>query len=68
MKCTRCRARAEVQLRAHNAAFCRPCFLLVFRRQVEHFFRTHGRAVWGRGFDAGSAIAAFHRAAQITPR
>ena len=35
MKCTRCRARAEVQLRAHNAAFCRPCFLLVFRRQVE---------------------------------
>jgi len=35
MKCTRCRARAEVQLRAHNAAYCRPCFLLVFRRQVE---------------------------------
>ena len=35
MKCTRCRARAEVQLRAHNAAYCRECFLLVFRRQVE---------------------------------
>jgi tRNA-5-methyluridine54 2-sulfurtransferase len=35
VKCTRCRARAEVQLRAHNAAFCRPCFLFVFRRQVE---------------------------------
>jgi len=42
--------------------------LFLFRRQVEHFFRAHGRAVWGRGFDAGSAIAAFHRAAQITPR
>jgi uncharacterized protein (TIGR00269 family) len=35
MKCTRCRARAEVQLRAHNAAFCRPCYLFYFRRQVE---------------------------------
>jgi uncharacterized protein (TIGR00269 family) len=35
VKCTRCRARAEVQLRAHNAAFCRPCFLFVFVRQVE---------------------------------
>lgn len=35
MKCTRCRERAEVQLRAHNAAYCRPCYLYVFRRQVE---------------------------------
>lgn len=35
MKCTRCRARAEVQLRAHNSAFCRACFLFFFRRQVE---------------------------------
>lgn len=35
MKCTRCRATAEVQLRAHNSAFCRPCFLFFFRRQVE---------------------------------
>ncbi len=35
MKCTRCRAKAEVQLRAHNAAFCRPCYLFYFRRQVE---------------------------------
>ena len=33
-KCTRCRARAEVQLRSHNAAFCRPCYLVFFRRQV----------------------------------
>jgi tRNA-5-methyluridine54 2-sulfurtransferase len=35
MKCKRCRDRAEVQLRAHNAAFCRPCFLFFFRRQIE---------------------------------
>ncbi|MGD9762998.1 MAG: tRNA(Ile)-lysidine synthetase [Candidatus Binatia bacterium] len=35
MKCTRCRAPAEVQLRQHNSNFCRACFLLVFQRQVE---------------------------------
>jgi uncharacterized protein (TIGR00269 family) len=35
MKCTRCRERAEIHLRAHNSAFCRPCFLFYFRRQVE---------------------------------
>ena len=35
MKCTRCKAPAEVQLRAHNSNFCRPCFVFVFRRQVE---------------------------------
>jgi uncharacterized protein (TIGR00269 family) len=35
VKCTRCRGAAEVQLRAHNSAFCRSCYLLFFRRQVE---------------------------------
>ncbi len=35
MKCTRCKAPAEVQLRAHNSNFCRPCFVFIFRRQVE---------------------------------
>lgn len=35
MKCVRCRARPEIYLRAHNAAFCRPCFLGFFRRRVE---------------------------------
>jgi len=35
MKCTRCRAKAEVELRSHNAGFCRPCYLFYFRRQVE---------------------------------
>ncbi len=33
--CTRCRARAEVQLRHHNAGFCRPCFVFYMQRQVE---------------------------------
>jgi len=35
MKCVRCRAKPELYLRAHNAAFCRPCFVLFFRRRVE---------------------------------
>jgi tRNA-5-methyluridine54 2-sulfurtransferase len=35
MRCVRCRAKPEIYLRAHNAAFCRPCFLLFFRRRVE---------------------------------
>jgi len=35
VKCKRCREKAEVALRAHNAAFCRPCYLGYFRRQVE---------------------------------
>lgn len=35
MKCTRCRASAEINLRSHHAAFCRPCFILHFQRQVE---------------------------------
>ncbi len=43
----------------------RSTHLFLFRRQVEHFFRTHGPTVWGRGFDAGRAIASFHRAARI---
>jgi hypothetical protein len=39
--------------------------LFLFRKQVEHFFRNHGRAVWGRGFDAERALAAFRRGARI---
>lgn len=35
MKCTRCRERAEVHLRQHNSAFCRPCYIGFFQRQVE---------------------------------
>ena len=39
MKCTRCRERAELALRSHNAAFCRACFLIYFQRQVERTIR-----------------------------
>jgi len=39
--------------------------LFPFRRQVEHFFREHGRKVWGKKFNGSGAIAAFHRAAKI---
>jgi len=35
MKCTRCRAPAEVNLRQHNSGFCRSCFVFYFQRQVE---------------------------------
>lgn len=42
MKCTRCRSKVEVYLRQHNAGFCRPCFVLYFRRQVERaIHHTH---------------------------
>jgi hypothetical protein len=36
-----------------------------FRRNVEHFFARHGRAIWGASFDLAAATAAFHRAAGI---
>jgi len=35
LKCRRCAETAVVQLRSHNSAFCKPCFLLFFRRAVE---------------------------------
>lgn len=35
MKCKRCREKAQVQVRQHNAAFCRPCFIFFFQRQVQ---------------------------------
>jgi len=46
MKCTRCKAPAEVELRQHNSGFCRSCFIFYFQRQVEraiakeHMFAT----------------------------
>jgi hypothetical protein len=39
--------------------------LFAFRRQVEHFFSTHGSTIWRTRFDSERTIAAFHRAAQI---
>src|SRR6476620_4835428 len=42
MKCKRCRGKAEVQLRHHNAAFCRACFIGFFQRQVQRAIeKTH---------------------------
>jgi len=35
MKCKRCRERAEIQVRQHNAAFCRACFIFFVQRQVQ---------------------------------
>lgn len=42
MKCTRCRARAEVHLRQHNAGFCRSCFVFYVQRQVERAVAKEG--------------------------
>ncbi len=35
MKCKRCAEKAIVQLRSHNTAFCKPCFVFFFQRSVE---------------------------------
>jgi tRNA-5-methyluridine54 2-sulfurtransferase len=35
MRCKRCHNRAEVQIRQHNSAFCRSCFIFFFQRQVQ---------------------------------
>ncbi len=36
-----------------------------FRRHVESFLSSHGKAAWGRRFDVSAAVHAFHRAARI---
>jgi tRNA-5-methyluridine54 2-sulfurtransferase len=35
VKCKRCREKAIIQLRSHNTAFCKPCFIFFFQRSVE---------------------------------
>ncbi len=40
MKCTRCKKQAEVELKSHNAAFCRDCFNLFFLNQVQKAIKT----------------------------
>ncbi|MDP9329596.1 MAG: adenine nucleotide alpha hydrolase family protein [Actinomycetota bacterium] len=35
MKCRRCSGPAAIEIRRHNSAFCKDCFLVVFRAQVE---------------------------------
>ncbi len=39
--------------------------LTQFRRQAEHFLRSHGRAIWGTQFDPDAAVQQFRRAAGI---
>lgn len=41
MKCKRCREKAQVQVRQHNAAFCRSCFIFFFQRQVQRAIEKH---------------------------
>ncbi|HEV8564625.1 MAG TPA: ATP-binding protein [Actinomycetota bacterium] len=41
MRCRRCAAAAVVELRRHNAAYCRDCFLHVFRGQVVKAIDEH---------------------------
>src|SRR5439155_913201 len=55
MKCRRCGARAEVQLRAHNTAFCRPCYLFFFRRQVERAIDAQRMLATGHNLDDEAA-------------
>jgi len=51
VKCKRCTDKAIVQLRSHNAAFCKPCFVFFFQRTVEraitreHMFARHERVL-----------------------
>ena len=40
MKCVRCKRQAEVELKSHNAAFCRDCFLYFFENQVLKAIKT----------------------------
>lgn len=42
MKCSICKTQAVVKLRAHNAGFCRECFLKFFSRQVERAIHQEG--------------------------
>lgn len=39
MKCRRCKDIAVVALPSHNTGFCRDCFLIYFRKQVEQSIR-----------------------------
>ena len=41
MKCTKCGAKATLELRRHNAAFCAPDFQEFFKKQVREAIRKH---------------------------
>lgn len=46
MRCTRCKGLAVIEVRRHNVAYCKTCFLTVFRNQVER--AVTGRSMFGR--------------------
>jgi uncharacterized protein (TIGR00269 family) len=41
VRCRRCRAPAVIEIRRHNAAYCRDCFLHTFRGQVDRAIERH---------------------------
>ncbi|MEO8422770.1 MAG: ATP-binding protein [Actinomycetota bacterium] len=41
MKCNRCRGPAVVEVRRHNAAYCKDCFIHVFREQLKRAIKQH---------------------------
>ncbi|MGC8777776.1 MAG: TIGR00269 family protein [Candidatus Caldatribacteriaceae bacterium] len=41
MKCSRCKQKAFVKIKRHNASFCESCFELFFSRQVEEAIRRY---------------------------
>ena len=66
MKCRRCREPAIIELRRHNAGFCRDCFVRHCREQVrraidEFSMMQPGERVLVRVFRAQAAGRGFHR-------
>ena len=43
----------------------RSAALIQFRKQVEDFFRSYGRKIWGKDFDESKALSSFHKIAKI---
>ncbi len=41
MKCTRCGAKAAIEIKRHKAAFCKNCFNIYVTRQVERAIKDH---------------------------
>lgn len=50
MKCNRCRGPAVIEVRRHNAAYCKDCFIHVFHEQVKRAIKQQ------RMFDDGDRI------------
>jgi uncharacterized protein (TIGR00269 family) len=47
VKCNRCRGPAVIEVRRNNAAYCKACFVHVFREQVRRAIRQHDMVVDG---------------------